>query len=84
MKVDKILHIIAGIFISGIIAIPCYSISHNLFIGIWSSLSGIIAGIIKEWCDKIYTSSYDKQDFYATCIGVLITILTIIIVHVIL
>lgn len=81
--IDKLLHIIAGIFISAIIAIPCYCISHNLFVALYSCLSGVIAGAIKEWCDKVYTGNYDKKDFYTTCIGVLIVMIIITIVHII-
>lgn len=79
---DKILHIVVGLLTAAVIAIPCYCISHNIIIGIIASISGVAVGVTKEWCDKIYTGSYDKKDFYATCIGVLIMIIILIIIEV--
>lgn len=60
---DKIVHILAGLAISLLVGLPCYFASGNLFVGIWASLSGIFAGIIKEWCDVVYTDKYDRKDF---------------------
>ena len=68
MKKDKKYHI------------PCV-IEGGLFSGLWGCLAGVIAGIVKEWCDHIYTGSWDKRDFGFTCLGVAVAMAIVLITH---
>lgn len=79
---DKIKHIAAGLGIAGIIAIPCYCSSNDLFAGLWACVSGIAAGLVKEWCD-MHTEGreWDWKDFGATVIGAVIVMLFILGLH---
>lgn len=82
MTKDNVIHILAGLIISAIIAIPCYYIPNKLVVGLWASLSGVIAGVVKEWIDKIYYK-WDWNDLLHTCYGVVITIIILIIIELI-
>jgi len=79
---DKKKHFIAGLAVAIVVALPVYLESINLFAGLWSALvSGIIIGVCKEWCDYIYTSKWDWKDFLATCIGVVVVAVFIVLMH---
>ena len=75
----KKLHILAGLLTALAVGWPC--LSGGLFAGLWGCTSGIIAGIVKEWCDKVYTGSWDKRDFGFTCLGVGLAMAVIVVVH---
>jgi len=78
----KKLHIIAGLLTAFAVGLPCV-IEGGLFAGLWGCLAGIIAGATKEWCDKVYTGSWDKRDFGFTCIGVGVAMVFIVVVYLI-
>ena len=71
----------AGALIAGAVGIPCYINSNDLFAGLWACLAGVIAGIVKEWCDNKYNWEWDWKDLLATCIGVAIAALFILGLH---
>lgn len=79
---DKIMHAIAGMIIAGFIAVPVYCSSYDLFAGLWACLAGIIAGLVKEWCD-MHTEGreWDWKDFGSTVIGAVIAMLFILCLH---
>lgn len=80
---DKKKHFIAGLVTAIVVAMPVYLETLNLFAGLWSALvSGIIIGCCKEWCDYVYTSKWDWKDFLATCIGVVVASVFIVLMHV--
>lgn len=78
---DNIKHIMAGALIAGAVGLPCYVNSNDLFAGLWACLAGVIAGIVKEWCDNHYAWERDWKDLLATCAGVLIAVLLIVCLH---
>jgi phosphotransferase system glucose/maltose/N-acetylglucosamine-specific IIC component len=82
MKLDKILHALAGAaaaFFCGGIA---YVETHVLFAGLWPAITaGIIVAAIKEWCDYTYAKKWDWRDFFATIIGVVLAVLIILGLH---
>lgn len=80
---DKKKHFIAGLLVAALVGLPCYLESVNLFAGLWSAIvSGILIGVCKEWCDYVYTSKWDWRDFLATCIGVVVVAVFVIMLHV--
>lgn len=82
MKKDKILHCIVGTVISFFIAVPVYVDTYKLGISIIVSiLVAVFSGIIKEFCDYIYTKSYSVYDCIATGLGGIITIIFILAMH---
>ena len=78
---NKKLHIIAGLLTALAVGWPC--LSGGLFAGLWGCLAGIIAGIVKEWCDKVYGGRWDWKDFGFTCIGVAVAMAVIVVIHLI-
>lgn len=79
---DNFKHIAAGLLVACFVGIPAYLESNNLFAGIWSAtLSGVIAGAIKEWCDHIYEWEWGWKDFGYTCLGTVAVTLFIILLH---
>lgn len=74
-------HILAGLLTALAVGWPC--LSGGLFAGLWGCLAGVVAGIVKEWCDKVYTGSWDKLDLGFTCIGVAVAMVFIVVVHLI-
>ena len=79
---DKKKHFIAGLATAIVVAMPGYLESVNLFAGLWAAIvSGILIGLCKEWCDNVYTSKWDWRDFLATCIGVVLVAVFIIMLH---
>ena len=74
------LHILAGLLTALAVGIPCV-IEGGLFSGLWGCLAGVVAGIVKEWCDKVYTGSWDLKDLCYTCLGVAVAMVVIIVVH---
>ena len=80
---DKIKHIIAGLLVAIVIGLPAYLDSGNLFAGIWPAISGgCIAGGIKEWCDNTYNWQWSWKDLGWTCVGVLVAVVFIILLHI--
>lgn len=79
---DKVKHILAGLLIASVVGIPCYVSTYDLFAGLWGCTAGIIAGAVKEWCDYVYTRKWDWRDFLATCIGVVVVAVFIVLLHV--
>lgn len=79
---DKIKHIAAGLGIALVIALPVWLETQNLFAGLWACVSGIAAGLVKEWCD-MHTEGreWDWKDFGATVIGAVIAMLFILGLH---
>ena len=77
----KKLHIIAGLLTALAVGWPC--LSGGLFAGLWGCLAGIIAGSTKEWCDKVYTGSWDLKDLGYTCIGVGLAMVVTVVIHLI-
>jgi len=78
---NQIRHIIAGLLTALAVGWPC--LASGLFAGLWGCLAGIIAGGVKEWCDKVYTGSWDKRDLGFTCIGVGLAMVFIVVIHLI-
>ncbi len=79
---DKKKHFIAGFVAAIVVALPCYLETLNIFAGLWAALvSGILIGTVKEWCDYIYTAKWDWKDFLATCIGVVVVAVFIVLLH---
>ena len=82
MKKDNILHSVAGLVVTAMIAIPCYCSSGDLFSGLWACLAGVVAGGIKEWCDtQMEWNGWSWKDFGWTCLGVALVVLFIIGMH---
>ena len=80
---DKKYHVLAGLLVAALVALPAYLESINLFAGLWSALtSGIIAGGVKEYCDlKTDGNKWDWMDFGFTCLGAVIVAVFIIGLH---
>lgn len=79
---DKTKHIIAGLLIALVIGLPCYLESNNLFAGLWACLAGVIAGAVKEYTDMSHDGSvWSWKDFGATCLGVVISAVVIVLMH---
>lgn len=81
MTQDKRYHFAAGVLTAMVVGWPC--LAGGLFSGLWGCLAGIIAGIVKEWCDKVYSGKFDLKDFGYTCIGVAVAMVFIVVVHLI-
>lgn len=79
--IPKKLHILAGLITALVVGWPC--LHGGLFAGLWGCLAGVIAGAVKEWCDHIYTGSWDKRDLGYTCIGVGLAMAVIVVIHLI-
>lgn len=79
---DKIKHIIAGALVALAIGLPCYLESNVLFAGLWACLSGVVAGAVKEYTDMSHEGSvWSWKDFGATCLGVVIAEVLILMLH---
>ena len=79
---DKTKHIIAGLLLALAIGLPCYIESNNLFAGLWACLSGVVAGAVKEHTDMSHDGSvWSWRDFGATCLGVAISAVVIVLMH---
>lgn len=79
---EKLKHIMAGALIAGAVGIPCYINSNDLFAGLWACLAGVIAGIVKEWCDNnTEGNEWNWRDLGYTCIGVAVAMLVVIGLH---
>ena len=80
---DKKYHVLAGLLVAALVALPAYLESINLFAGLWSALtSGIIAGGVKEYCDlKTDGNKWDWMDFGFTCLGAVIVAVFIVGLH---
>lgn len=79
---DKTKHIIAGMLVALAIGLPVYLESNNLFAGLWASLAGVIAGAVKEYTDMSHEGSvWSWKDFGATCLGVVISAVVIVLMH---
>lgn len=74
------LHILAGLLTALAVGIPCV-IEGGLVAGLWGCLAGVIAGGVKEWCDKVYAGSWDLKDLGYTCLGVGLAMVVIVVVH---
>ena len=83
MKQDKVKHFLAGVIVAAFVGIPAYLESLNLFSGLWPAITaGILAGAVKEFCDdNTDGNNWDWRDFGATCIGVAIVALFIVVLH---
>jgi len=81
MTLDKKYHFLAGFVAALIVGWPC--LASGLFAGLWGCLAGVVAGIVKEWCDKVYTGSWDLKDLGYTCIGVCLAMVFIVVIHLI-
>jgi len=78
---NQIRHILAGLLTALAVGWPC--LSGGLFSGLWGCLAGVVAGGVKEWCDKVYTGSWDLKDLGYTCIGVCLAMAVIVVIHLI-
>lgn len=80
---DKKLHIIAGLLIAVVVALPAYLESLNLFAGLWTAMtSGIIAASIKEYFDyRTEGNKWDWLDCGFTVIGAAVVALFIVALH---
>lgn len=82
MKNDKKKHFVAGLLVAALVALPCYLESNNLFAGLWAALSGVVAGAVKEHTDMSHEGSvWSWRDFGATCLGVVIAEVLILMLH---
>lgn len=81
MKKDKIQHFIWGAVIAFMVGVPCYVSSLDLFAGLWGCLAGVVAGGVKEFCDKRYSGKWDWIDFLYTCIGLVLVMLFVLGLH---
>lgn len=78
IKKDKILHSLAGMAVALIIGLPCWVACHRLFPALWTAvMGGVVAGSVKEFCDKVYRDSWNWRDFMATAAGVVAAVLVI-------
>lgn len=81
MTQDKRYHFAAGALTALVVGLPC---SGSIWAGLWAALSsGILVGVCKEWCDKVYAGSWDKRDLGYTCLGVGVAMAVIVVVHLI-
>lgn len=78
---DNKQHILAGLLIAAVVALPVYLETHNLFAGLWACLAGVVAGGVKEWSDMAHDGAWNWKDFGATCLGVVIAELFILAMH---
>lgn len=80
---DKIYHIFAGIVSAGVLGGPAYHETGNLFAGLWPAIiGGLIVAAGKEYFDyKTDGNTWDWKDFGATCAGVAIVVVAIILLH---
>lgn len=78
---NQIRHILAGLLTALAVGWPC--LAGGLFAGLWGCLAGVIAGIVKEWCDNVYGGRWDWKDFAFTCLGVVVAMVFIVVVHLI-
>lgn len=85
---DKKKHFIAGLA-TFLVGLPVYQFAydaatdtHYIAAAIWATIvSGIMLALCKEWCDYVYTSKWDWRDFLATCIGVVVVAVFILLLH---
>ena len=81
MKADKKKHLFWGAVFAAVIGLVVYFETYNFLLGLWGCLAGVIAGVVKEWCDYQYAGKWDWKDFLATCVGVLVVMLSIVSIH---
>jgi len=82
MKNDKIKHIVAGLGIALVVALPCWLETQNLFAGLWACLAGAIAGGVKEFTDNKHDGGeWDWADFGCTAIGAVLAVVVILAMH---
>jgi len=75
-------HIIAGFGVALIVALPVWLECNNLFCGLWACIAGVIAGVVKEWCDNnTEFNEWSWADLGWTCVGSLAAALLIILMH---
>jgi len=79
MKQDKLLHVLGGLAVV-FIAMPCY-FNGGLFAGLWSCITGLVWGCVKEWSDYQHDCKWDWKDLLATAIGVVFVALLILGMH---
>lgn len=79
---DKMKHLMAGLVIAVVVALPCYFESGNLFAGLWATLAGVIVGLLKEWYDYKNDGRFDWRDLGCTVLGVACVCLFIVLMHV--
>lgn len=77
---DNNRHIIAGMAAALVVALPIYH-KADLFCGVWACWAGVIAGIVKEWCDSVYCSKWNWRDLGFTCIGAAMVAVALIVYH---
>jgi hypothetical protein len=81
MTRDKKYHFAAGVLTAMVVGLPCCG---NLWAGLWAALSsGILVGLCKEWCDKVYTGKWDIKDFVATAGGAAAVAVSIVALHIV-
>lgn len=79
---DKIKHIVAGLGIALVIALPVWHETQNLFAGLWGCISGIIGGGVKEYTDNKHDGGrFDWFDFGFTAIGAAVGAVVILLSH---
>jgi hypothetical protein len=79
---DKLKHIAAGLGIALVIAMPVWLSSNDLFAGLWGCLAGIIGGGVKEYTDNKHDGcEWDWNDFGFTCIGAVLAMVVIVLMH---
>ena len=65
-----------------VIALPVWLETLNLFAGLWACIAGIIAGGVKEYTDNKHDGGrFDWKDFAATCIGAVLAMVVILMMH---
>jgi len=80
---DKLKHIAAGLGIALVVSMPVWLETQNLFAGLWSCLSGIIGGGVKEYTDNKHEGGrWDWKDFGFTAIGAAIGAVFIVLMHI--
>lgn len=79
---DKMKHLMAGLVIAVVVALPCYFETGNLFAGLWATLAGVIVGLLKEWYDYSNDGRFDWRDLGCTVLGVVCVCGFIILLHV--
>lgn len=79
---DKMKHLMAGLAIAVVVALPCYFESGNLFAGLWATLAGVIVGLLKEWYDYQNDGRFDWRDLGCTVLGVVMVCGFILLLHV--
>lgn len=80
-KTDRINHIFAGLMVAAFIGMPCFLESFNLFAGLWGCLAALLVGATKEWTDYLHIKKFDWMDFIATCIGMAIVMVFILLLY---